>query len=72
MKRIQRKGIGTKKRKAEPVTEEEEEVLWEKRVLGDHSFQREHNTFMTGLYYALHSGKEHRDLVLSSFPNLSH
>ena len=63
MKRIQQKGSGTKKRKAEPLTEEEE-VLWEKGVLGDHSPQSLLNTiiFMNGLYFALRSRKEHRDL----------
>ena len=51
MKRIQQKGMGIKKRKAEPLTEEEE-VLWERGVLGDHSPQSLLNTiiFMNGLY----------------------
>lgn len=34
MKRLQREGHGSKIRKAEPLTLEEEEVLWEKGLLG--------------------------------------
>ena len=37
MKRIQQKGIGTHKRQAEVLTEDEEELLWHKGLLGDHS-----------------------------------
>ena len=36
MKRVQRKGVGTKKRQAEPLTEKE---LWKTGQLGDHSPQ---------------------------------
>ena len=53
-------GIGSKKRKAEPLTEEEEELLWRNGLLGDHSPQALLNTmvFMNGLYFVLRSGKE--------------
>ena len=64
MKRLQGKGIGSRKRQAEPLTEEEEEILWSKGVLGDHSPEALLNTiiFMNGLYFALRSVKEHQDL----------
>ena len=64
MKCLQGKGIGSRKRQAEPLTEEEEETLWSKGVLGDHSPEALLKTmiFMNGLYFALRSGKEHRDL----------
>ena len=64
MKRLQGKGVGSRKRQAEPLTEEEEEALWSKEVLGDHSPEALLNTmiFMNGLYFALRSGKEHRDI----------
>ena len=67
MKCLQGKGIGSRKRQAEPLTEEEEETLWSKGVLGDHSPEALLNTiiFMNGLYFALRSGKEHRDLRLN-------
>ena len=64
MKRVQSLGIGTKKRQAEPLTDEEEELLWQTGQLGDHSSQTLVDTmvFMNGVYFALRSGAEHRNL----------
>ena len=39
MKRLQEKGLGSKLKQAEPITEKEEEILWEKGELGDHTPQ---------------------------------
>ena len=68
MKRLQRLGIGSKTKQAEPLTEEEEEILWQKGLLGDHTPQALLNTmvFMSGLYFALRSGREHRELRFDS------
>ena len=44
MKRLQAKGLGSKQRQAEPITEEEEDLLWEKGLLGDHNPQALLNT----------------------------
>ena len=54
-------------KKAEVLDEEEEEMLWSSRVLGDHSPQALLNTifFMCGLFFALRSGTEHCSLRLS-------
>ena len=64
MKRLQSLGIGAKKRQAEPLTEEEEERLWQTGQLGQHSPQALLDTmlFMHGVYFALRSGQEHRNL----------
>ena len=64
-KRLQALGVGTKKMQAESLTEEKEEkLLWQKRLLGDHSPQALLNTmvFMNSLYFALCSGNEYQDL----------
>ena len=64
MKKIQSLGIGTKKKQAEPLTIDEEELLWQTGQLGNHSPQALVDTmlFMNGVYFALRSGDEHRNL----------
>ena len=64
MKRLQAAGIGITQKKAEPITFEEEEILWEKGILGDATPQSLLDTmlYMNGLYFALRGGKEHRIL----------
>ena len=64
MKRLQKKGLGSKKRQAEPLSIEEEEQLWAKGLLGSTNPQALVDTmlFMNGLYFALRSGDEHRQL----------
>lgn len=51
---------------AEPITISEEELMWEKGVLGDHNAEALLNkmVYMNGLYFALRSGDEHRNLRL--------
>ena len=58
--------IGPKR--AKPISESEEEMLWKKGILGSHSPQALVDTmvFMAGLYFALYSGDEHRRLTFSS------
>jgi hypothetical protein len=50
------------KRQAETLTEDKEDILWEKGLLGDHMPQTLFDTmvFYNGLYFALRSGIEHR------------
>lgn len=64
MKKLQRKGLGSKRRQAEPLTADEEEKLWTSGQLGDHCHQALVDTilFMCGTYFALRSGQEHRAL----------
>ena len=64
MKRLQSQGMGSTQKQAEPLSTQEEEQLCENQILGHHSPQALLNTmvFMTGLYFALRSGDEHRNL----------
>ena len=64
MKRLQASGLGSTKRRAEPLSREDVELLWRKKLLGDATPQSLLDTvvFMNGLFFALRSGKEHRQL----------
>ena len=64
MKRLQKSGLGSKTRKAEPLTIEEEELLWSKGLLGGGSPQAlvDSMLVMNCLYFALRSGSKHRQL----------
>ena len=57
MKRLNAIGLCVVKKQAEPITEEEEELLWSKALLGDHSPRALVNTmvYMCGVYFALRS-----------------
>ena len=55
MKRLQSTGIGSVKKQAEPLTLKEVELLWQKKLLGDHNPKSLLNmmVFMNGLHFAL-------------------
>ena len=59
-----RAGVGTNKKQAQPFTVEEEEILWQKNVLGLSKPSQLLNTlvYMFGLNFALCGGQEYRNL----------
>ena len=64
MKKLQREGVGAKKRQVEVLTEANEELIWSKGLLGDTTLQSLLDTVIlyNRLFFALRSGKEHRQL----------
>ena len=65
MKRLRAGGAGLKKRRVEPISFEEEELLWQKELLGCATPQSllDMMVYMCGTYFALRSGKEHRSAI---------
>ncbi len=55
-------------KQAQPISAVEEEILWSKGLLGSHNSRVLVDTmvFMVGVYFALRSGEEHRQLRFSS------
>ena len=64
MKTLQKPGVSYKTRKSEPLTVEEEELLWKKRLLGKSNPHALVDIIlvMNGMYFAVRSGQEHRQL----------
>ena len=64
MKRLGSEGAGSVKKQADAITEGQEELLWSKGLLGAGTPQQPLDTLVynKGLYFALRSGKEHRQL----------
>ena len=67
IKPLRSTGLGVSRRQAEPITIEEENLLWERGLLGDHTPQVLLDTmlFLCWIHFALRSGEEHRSLQVS-------
>ena len=64
MKRLQKEGLGSKPRQAEPLSVQDKKQLWTKKLFGGHNGYSLVDTmlFMCGTYFALCSGQEHQAL----------
>ena len=64
MQQLRGQGVGAKLKIVESLTNDNEDVLWQKGALGDHTPQclLETLIFYIGLDLALRSGDEHRRL----------
>ena len=64
MRRLNGTGNYLNKKQAQPITQEQENRLWELGLLGDHNAQVLLNTivYQVGYFFALRSGNEHRRL----------
>ena len=64
MKRLKQAGVGSRAQQVEALSDADEDLLWSKKILGDHSPKALLNTvfFLNGVCFALRSGGEHRQL----------
>ncbi|XP_062611454.1 zinc finger MYM-type protein 2-like isoform X2 [Saccostrea cucullata] len=64
MKELSKLGLGINKKQALVITEEQENIMWEKEILGSQSPQQLLDTmvYLIGLNFALRAGQEHRNL----------
>lgn len=72
MKELSRKGIGLDKKKADVISVQQEEALWQKTILGLNSPQKLLDTvvYTFGLNFALRAGQEHRQLRVGEHSQL--
>ena len=73
MKMLSKAGVGSVKRQADIITIEEENILWNQKILGMDSPEQLLNTvfYVIGLNFALHWGEEHRSLCLGKASQIS-
>jgi len=64
MKNLSKKGLGTGRKQAEIITEDQENCMWKTGILGTNTPQKLLDTllFQLGLHFALRAGQEHRNL----------
>ncbi|XP_062573148.1 zinc finger MYM-type protein 2-like [Saccostrea cucullata] len=73
MKELSGRGMGIKRKRAEIITEAQEDEMWSKGVLGRDTPQKLLDTllFQLGLHFALRAGQEHRNLRVGTNSQIS-
>lgn len=72
MKELSKFGLGINKKQAHIITEEQENILWERNTLGSANAQQLLDTmvFLVWLNFALRAGQEHRNLRIGEHSQL--
>lgn len=73
MKELSSRGIGIDRKRADVISDEQEEILWTRQMLGTDTPQRLLDTvvFQLGLHFALRAGREHRNLRVGDLGQLA-
>ncbi|XP_021360810.1 zinc finger MYM-type protein 2-like [Mizuhopecten yessoensis] len=73
MKNLAKQGLGINKKQAEIITEEQEQLMWEKGVLGTDTPEKLLNTlvYQLGLNLSLRAGQEHRNLRCGPYSQIT-
>lgn len=73
MKSMSKKGNVQPQNQAIPLTEAEEEKLWQNNILGEDSPEQLVNTvlFLFGIHFVLHGGDEHKSLKVGCTQQIS-
>lgn len=72
MKELSKLGLGINKKQVLIITEEQENILWERNILDSANAQQLLDTmvYMVGLNFALRAGQEHRNLRIGEHSQL--
>lgn len=73
MKELSSRGMGIERKKAEVISEEQEEELWKKNILGTDTPQKllDSMVYQLGLNFALRAGQEHRNLRVGNLGQIT-
>lgn len=73
IKELSGRGMGIERKRADIITEAQEEEMWSKGFLGRDTLQKLLDTllFQLGLHFALQSGQEHRHLRIGTNSQIS-
>lgn len=73
MKELSGQGIGIERKRADIITEPQEDTMWSKGVLGRDTHQKLLDTllFQLGLHFTLRAGQGHKNLTVGTHRQIS-